>query len=75
MAEGLGYPKLAKLHHQRVGTFQSAHSRVVDYDPFERHWAADILLDHIESGTERFRKLISMAEAGQTPVTNVRAGP
>lgn len=55
MAEGMGYPKLAKLWHLRLGTFASAHSRVVDYDPLERHWAAADLLDHIERGTERFR--------------------
>jgi len=55
MAEGMGYPKLAKHYHQRLGTFASAHSRIVDYDPLERHWAAADLLDHIESGAERFR--------------------
>lgn len=59
MAEGMGYPKLAKLYHRRLGTFESAHSRVVDYDPFERHWAADVLLDHIERGTELFRQRIA----------------
>lgn len=58
MGEGMGYPKLAKLYHSRLGTFASAHSRVVDYDPFERHWASDVLLDHIHTGTERFRALI-----------------
>ncbi|MGE0702218.1 MAG: dihydrodipicolinate synthase family protein, partial [Hyphomicrobiaceae bacterium] len=61
MAEGMGYPKLAKLYHKGLGTFESTHSRVVDYDPFERHWAADVLLDHIERGTERFRSLIAVA--------------
>ena len=59
MAEGMGYPKLAKLHHQRLGTFESAHSRVVDYNPFDRHWASDVLLDHIHRSTERFRDLIA----------------
>lgn len=61
MAEGMGYPKLAKLWHLRLGTFASAHSRVVDYDPLERHWAAADLLDHIERGTERFRTRIAKA--------------
>lgn len=61
MAEGMGYPKLAKLWHLRLGTFASAHSRVVDYDPLERHWAAADLLDHIERGTERFRARIAGA--------------
>ncbi|XHB99524.1 dihydrodipicolinate synthase family protein [Nitratireductor sp. ac15] len=61
MAEGMGYPKLAKLWHLRLGTFSSAHSRVVDYDPLERHWAAADLLDHIERGTEHFRSRIAAA--------------
>jgi 4-hydroxy-tetrahydrodipicolinate synthase len=61
MAEGMGYPKLAKLWHLRLGTFGSAHSRVIDYDPFERHWAAADLLDHIQRGTERFRANMTAA--------------
>lgn len=59
MVEGMGYPKLAKLYHQRLGTFDCAHTRVVDYDPFERHWALSDLLDHIHSGTQRFRAAIA----------------
>ena len=55
MAEGMGYPKLAKLHHVRMGTFASPHTRVVDYDPLELHWASGALLDHIAVGTERWR--------------------
>ncbi|MCR4266914.1 dihydrodipicolinate synthase family protein [Nitratireductor sp. ZSWI3] len=61
MAEGMGYPKLAKIWHVWLGTFANAHSRVVDYNPFERHWAAADLLDHIERGTERFRARIADA--------------
>jgi 4-hydroxy-tetrahydrodipicolinate synthase len=61
MAEGLGYPKLAKLWHLRLGTFASAHSRVIEYDPFERHWGAADLLGHIQRGTERFRARIVAA--------------
>jgi len=30
--EPMGYPKLAKLYHQRLGTFSSTHSRAVTYD-------------------------------------------
>lgn len=59
MAEGMGYPKLAKLWHVRRGTFDSARSRVVDYDPFERHWASSDLLDLIERGSESFRDKIA----------------
>jgi 4-hydroxy-tetrahydrodipicolinate synthase len=58
MAEGMGYPKLAKLYHLRLGTFDCAHTRVIDYDPYERCWASADLLDHIHEGTERFRSKI-----------------
>ena len=59
MAEGMGYPKLAKLYHTRLGTFEWATSRVVDYDIDERHWAASVLLDHIHEGTEMWRERLS----------------
>ena len=61
MAEGMGYPKLAKEYHRRLGMFDCVASRVVDYDVFEKHWASDVLLDHIEAGTARFRALIAEA--------------
>jgi 4-hydroxy-tetrahydrodipicolinate synthase len=62
MAEGMGYPVLAKLHHQSLGTFASARSRVIAYDIAQRHWALGTLLDTIGSTADRFRKRI--AEAG-----------
>ncbi|MBB4304576.1 4-hydroxy-tetrahydrodipicolinate synthase [Rhodobium orientis] len=58
-AEPMGYPVLAKLHHQRLGTVRSLASRVVTYDIFERHWAIEAILDHIEAGAGRFRGLIA----------------
>lgn len=57
-AEPLGYPVLAKLFHQRLGTFASIASRSVTYDVRERHWAIEAVLDHIEAGTEAFRERI-----------------
>ncbi|WP_163849109.1 dihydrodipicolinate synthase family protein [Pseudooceanicola aestuarii] len=59
MAEPMGYPGLAKLYHQRLGTFASAHSRVIDYDLDDRHWGVLPLLDHIMRGTETFRAEIA----------------
>jgi len=61
MAESMGYPKFAKRYHQRLGTFESAHSRVVDYEIEARHWAADALLSHIMQGSEAFRRRIAAA--------------
>lgn len=61
MAEPMGYPKLAKLYHQRLGTFACTNSRTVDYDITERFWALDALLDKIVEGQERFRGRIAEA--------------
>jgi 4-hydroxy-tetrahydrodipicolinate synthase len=60
-AESMGYPGLAKLFHQRLGTFGSAFSRATNYDLNERHWAASEVLDHIDGGNVRFRKEIGAA--------------
>ncbi|WP_367714729.1 dihydrodipicolinate synthase family protein [Nitratireductor sp. GISD-1A_MAKvit] len=59
MAEGMGYPKIAKRLHQRLGTFDCIHSRVVDYDLEDRHWAADEILSHILNAGEEFRRRIA----------------
>jgi 4-hydroxy-tetrahydrodipicolinate synthase len=59
MAEGMGYPVIAKLYHQRLGTFGSIRSRVVTYDIVERYWALLPLLDTIVASTERFRERIA----------------
>jgi 4-hydroxy-tetrahydrodipicolinate synthase len=59
MAEPMGYPKLAKLYHQRLGTFPCINSRAVDFDIRERFWALDALMDKIVEGTEHYRKRIA----------------
>lgn len=59
MAEGMGYPRIAKEYHRELGTFGNAASRVVDYDVFDRHWASRDLLNHIEKCTTRFRTAIA----------------
>ena len=61
MAEPMGYPKLAKLYHQRLGTFSCVSSRAVDFDIRERFWALDALLDKIMQGQESFRARIATA--------------
>jgi len=53
--EGMGYPKLAKAYHQRLGTIQSSFSRAVLEDIFEKHWALEPILEKIEEGTEFYR--------------------
>ncbi|MCM2293776.1 dihydrodipicolinate synthase family protein [Allorhizobium sp. BGMRC 0089] len=59
VSEALGYPGLAKLYHQRIGTFQSIRCRVIDYDIREKFWALDAVLDKIVEGTEHFRARIA----------------
>ena len=59
MSEPMGYPKLAKFYHQRLGTFSGVHSRAVTFDIFEKFWALDVLLKHIETGTAQFRERIA----------------
>jgi len=59
VSESLGYPALAKIYHQRIGTFDSIRCRVIDYDVRERFWALDAVLDKIVAGTEHFRRRIA----------------
>ena len=59
VSEALGYPALAKMYHQRIGTFSSIRCRVIDYDVRERFWALDAVLDKIVAGTEHFRARIA----------------
>ncbi|MDR7125926.1 dihydrodipicolinate synthase family protein [Pseudotabrizicola sp. 4114] len=58
MSEGMGYPKLAKHYHRRIGTFDSVHSRTIPYDIAEKHWAVEVVLDHIVEDAARFRDRI-----------------
>lgn len=61
MAEPMGYPKLAKLYHQRLGTINDIESRAVTFDIQERFWAIEPLLDKIIQGTTDFRQRIMAA--------------
>ena len=59
VSESLGYPALAKLYHQRLGTFGSVHCRAIGYDIREKFWALDEVLDRIVAGTEAMRAKVA----------------
>ena len=59
LSEAFGYPVLAKMYHQRIGTFASIKSRTITFDVRERFWALDAILDKIVSGTEAMRTKIA----------------
>jgi 4-hydroxy-tetrahydrodipicolinate synthase len=60
VSEVLGYPALAKIYHQRIGTFNSIRCRVITYDVREKFWALDAVLDKIVAGTEAMRGKIAL---------------
>lgn len=55
LSEAFGHPVLAKMYHQRIGTFGSIKSRVISFDVRERYWGIDAILDRLIAGTESFR--------------------
>jgi 4-hydroxy-tetrahydrodipicolinate synthase len=57
--ETLGYPKNAKIYHQRLGTFGSDFCRVNKDNVLEKHWALTVLIDQIRRGTEIWQKKIA----------------
>ena len=59
LSEAFGYPVLAKMYHQRIGTFASINSRTITFDVRERFWVLDAILDKIVSGTEAMRAKIA----------------
>jgi 4-hydroxy-tetrahydrodipicolinate synthase len=59
MSETMGYPKLAKILHQRLGTFAHDGSRADNYDVREACWAFDAVLTRIEQGGARFRARVA----------------
>ena len=59
LSEAFGYPVLAKMYHQRIGTFASIKSRTITFDVRERFWALDAILDKVVSGTEAMRAKIA----------------
>ena len=60
VTEGMGYPKLAKIFHQRLGTIRSSYSRAVPEDILKKYWALEAILDHIEEGADYYRGRIQL---------------
>lgn len=63
LSEAFGYPALAKIVHQRLGTLTSIRCRVIDFDVRERFWALDAIVDAVMSGSETYRSRIAVTRA------------
>jgi len=63
--EGMGYPKLAKIYHQRLGTIQSSFSRAVPENILEKYWSLESILEKIEEGTDHYRGRIQGLEGAR----------
>ena len=61
LSEAFGYPALAKIVHQRLGTVASIRCRVIDYDVRERFWALDAIVDALMAGADAYRARIAAA--------------
>ncbi len=59
VTETLGYPKNAKIYHQRLGTFNSEFCRVNKDNVLEKFWGLGVILDQIRSGTAFYNNKIS----------------
>jgi len=59
LSEAFAYPVLAKMYHQRIGTFASIKSRAMSFDVRERFWALDAILDKVVAGTEDMRAKVA----------------
>ena len=71
LTEAYGYPVLAKMYHQRIGTFASIRSRAISFDVRERFWALDAILDRLIAGAEAMRARtgsLVVEERGLAPV-------
>jgi 4-hydroxy-tetrahydrodipicolinate synthase len=60
LSEAFAYPVLAKMYHQRIGTFASIKSRAMTFDVRERFWALDAILDKVVAGTEAMRARLAV---------------
>lgn len=59
VTETLGYPKNAKIYHQRLGTFDGITCRVNKDDVLNKFWGLTVILDQIRAGTEQWRQRIA----------------
>ena len=63
LSEAFGYPALAKICHQRLGTLTSIRCRAIDYDVRERFWALDAIVDALMAGSDAYRARIAAAQS------------
>jgi 4-hydroxy-tetrahydrodipicolinate synthase len=61
--EAFGYPAIAKVYHQRIGTIASIRCRTITYDVREKFWALDAIVDALQNGTEGYRARIARQPA------------
>ncbi|MBQ4925439.1 MULTISPECIES: dihydrodipicolinate synthase family protein [Citrobacter] len=59
VTETLGYPKNAKIYHQRLGTFDGITCRVNKDDVLDKFWGLTVILDQIRVGSEQWRQRIA----------------
>ncbi|ARU92725.1 dihydrodipicolinate synthase family protein [Tatumella citrea] len=59
VTETLGYPKNAKIWHQRLETFSSPHCRVTKDNVLEKYWGLEVILDQIWRGTAQWQQRIT----------------
>ena len=58
VTETLGYPKNAKIWHQRLATFNSDYCRVTRDNVLEKYWGLEVILDQIWRGTADWERRI-----------------
>jgi 4-hydroxy-tetrahydrodipicolinate synthase len=61
--EAYGYPAIAKVYQQRLGTFASIRCRVFTDDVREKVWGLDAIVDALERGTAGYRARIARQPA------------
>ena len=60
VSELMGYPAIAKLYLQKLGTIDTIKCRSIDYDIRERFWwGGEPILDKIATASENYRNRIS----------------
>jgi len=60
VSELMGYPAIAKLYLQKLGTIDTIKCRAIDYDIRERFWwGGEPILDKIALASEHYRRVIA----------------
>ncbi|MBN8997461.1 MAG: dihydrodipicolinate synthase family protein [Rhizobiales bacterium] len=61
--EAFGYPAIAKVYQQRLGTIATIRCRTITYDVREKFWALDQIVDALAKGTDLHRARIAAQAA------------